>query len=103
MAFEGNRPFGGMGDSVVVRLHPLVIMNLSDHATRARVRNNGNTQRVVGALLGLQRGKEVELLNSFELVTSVGEGPGAPLVVNEEFLKSKLTQCETGVEAGAGD
>jgi len=70
-------------------LHPLVIINISDHATRARVNNNGKHTRVVGVLLGKQRGKEVDLLNSFEaLIQETSEG----LVIDHKYLEEKLLQ-----------
>jgi COP9 signalosome complex subunit 6 len=42
--------------SLNVMLHPLVIINISDHWTRTKVQNNIENPRVVGALLGLQTG-----------------------------------------------
>ena len=49
-----------------VSLHPLVIVNISDHYTRSKVRNN--EERVFGCLMGKQEGRKVEIFNSFELV-----------------------------------
>lgn len=46
--------------SLNVMLHPLVIINISDHWTRNRVQNNVENPRVVGALLGQQTGTFVE-------------------------------------------
>eukprot|EP01059_Diplonema_ambulator_P036225 TRINITY_DN895_c0_g1_i4.p1 TRINITY_DN895_c0_g1~~TRINITY_DN895_c0_g1_i4.p1 ORF type:complete len:310 (+),score=62.99 TRINITY_DN895_c0_g1_i4:34-930(+) len=50
-----------------VRLHPLVVLNISDHWTRAKVVQN-EPQKVVGALLGVQTGRVIEVHTSFELV-----------------------------------
>ena len=76
-------------------LHPLVIINISDHATRARVRNGKNT-RVVGVLLGNQQGKQSELLNSFELVVEevVNEAEKSTLKIDHNYLQEKLIQCK---------
>lgn len=53
---------------VNLALHPLVILNISDHWTRGRVQNNSSNVRVIGALLGNQTGRDVEIFNSFELI-----------------------------------
>lgn len=45
----------GMG-SLNLMLHPLVIINISDHFTRTKVQNNLENPRVIGALLGSQQG-----------------------------------------------
>eukprot|EP01065_Artemidia_motanka_P030770 TRINITY_DN36872_c0_g1_i1.p1 TRINITY_DN36872_c0_g1~~TRINITY_DN36872_c0_g1_i1.p1 ORF type:complete len:301 (+),score=88.42 TRINITY_DN36872_c0_g1_i1:90-992(+) len=50
-----------------VLLHPLVVLNISDHFTRASV-DSGGPQRVVGALLGVQSGRKLEIHTSFELI-----------------------------------
>jgi COP9 signalosome complex subunit 6 len=63
---------GGSGGSVSVSLHPLVIMNISDHFTRVRVQqqDEGRVPLVYGVLLGTQKGRNIEICNSFELVVS---------------------------------
>jgi COP9 signalosome complex subunit 6 len=64
---------GGSGGSVNVSLHPLVIMNISDHFTRVRVQQQEESglPNVYGALLGTQKGRSIDICNSFELVVSV--------------------------------
>ena len=52
--------------SVNVSLHPLVIMNMSEHWTRTKAQE-GAAKTVYGALIGVQRGREIEIMNSFEL------------------------------------
>lgn len=81
-----------------ILLHPLVIINISDHATRNKVCNNGKYKRSVGVLLGNQQGKQIELLNSFELLTieskdTVSINTDEKVIIDEQFLKTKLTQC----------
>ncbi|KAJ0044506.1 hypothetical protein Pint_03598 [Pistacia integerrima] len=58
------------------KLHPLVIVNISDHYTRVKSQmnppsatsNNGTQPRVYGCVIGIQRGRTVEIFNSFELL-----------------------------------
>ena len=58
------------------KLHPLVIVNISDHYTRVKSQmqqpsNNSNSNsndRVYGCVIGVQRGRTVEIFNSFELL-----------------------------------
>jgi len=58
-------------------LHPLVIINISDHFTRSRCQANVAAPRVFGVLIGLQTGRLIEVANSFE-VKVVDGGCGAP-------------------------
>ncbi|EIN13648.1 Mov34-domain-containing protein [Punctularia strigosozonata HHB-11173 SS5] len=48
-------------------LHPLPILNISEHLTRRKLQTDSNSPFVLGALLGTQNGREVEIVNSFEL------------------------------------
>ncbi|CAN6478052.1 unnamed protein product [Victoria cruziana] len=53
------------------KLHPLVIVNISDHYTRVKSQSapQGNgAPRVFGCVIGVQRGRTVEIFNSFELL-----------------------------------
>ncbi|CAA7062600.1 unnamed protein product [Microthlaspi erraticum] len=69
------------------KLHPLVIVNISDHYTRVKTQlnpppsvcssgngsNNGEAMlqespRVYGCVIGVQKGRTVEIFNSFELL-----------------------------------
>ncbi|KAK1397823.1 COP9 signalosome complex subunit 6 [Heracleum sosnowskyi] len=66
--------------NLTFKLHPLVIVNISDHFTRVRSQSlgpspqsNGDTTslpapRVFGCVIGVQRGRMVEIFNSFELL-----------------------------------
>ena len=59
------------------KLHPLVIVNISDHYTRIKAQRGGTPSRVIGCLLGCQSGRTVEIFNSFELVTPDLSHPGS--------------------------
>jgi len=74
-----------------VLLHPLVIIEISDHYTRAKVNTQhqvGNAPtRVIGALLGIQSGRKVEIMKSFELVLTVAG-------IDDDYLKTKQDQMK---------
>lgn len=88
-----ERTLSGGGGSISVSLHPLVIMNISDHFTRVRVQGGAEQQpaSVYGALLGVQRGRCVEVCNSFELVVSADEKNGRA-VLDQEYFAAKEEQ-----------
>ncbi|XP_022892222.1 COP9 signalosome complex subunit 6a-like [Olea europaea var. sylvestris] len=64
------------------KLHPLVILNISDHYTRIKAQSqppptssavndavsSPPPPRVFGCVIGVQRGRTVEIFNSFELL-----------------------------------
>ncbi|RWW80546.1 hypothetical protein BHE74_00011106 [Ensete ventricosum] len=66
------------GSGLTFKLHPLVIVNISDHHTRVRAQiqhsasaaplAEGGSGRVFGCVIGIQRGRTVEIFNSFELL-----------------------------------
>jgi len=82
---------GGGGGALQIDLHPLVIINISDHFTRAKVEAppTNPPPRVIGALLGVQNGREIEISNSFELVYHTIDGN---VVIDTDYLKSKQEQ-----------
>jgi len=47
--------------------HPLPLLNISDHYTRQSLNHNNPSIRVVGGLLGTQQGRQIDIINSFEL------------------------------------
>eukprot|EP00429_Kryptoperidinium_foliaceum_P065038 CAMPEP_0176068752 /NCGR_PEP_ID=MMETSP0120_2-20121206/34322_1 /TAXON_ID=160619 /ORGANISM="Kryptoperidinium foliaceum, Strain CCMP 1326" /LENGTH=331 /DNA_ID=CAMNT_0017402377 /DNA_START=1 /DNA_END=994 /DNA_ORIENTATION=+ len=79
-----------MGDraALEVHLHPLVLINISDHVVRFRAA--GRDQRVLGALLGAQEGRRIDVHNSFELVVDEAEAPGT--AIDFEFFQQRLAQ-----------
>ncbi|KAJ5075612.1 cop9 signalosome complex subunit 6 [Anaeramoeba ignava] len=71
-----------------VMLHPLVLINITDHYTRAKL-NEKKEPRVVGALLGTLVGRRVEIHNSFELVYDIVE---KQLVIDTTYFVQKREQ-----------
>jgi len=79
------------GSALSISLHPLVIINISDHATRAKM-SEGNSKtytRVIGALWGVQSGRNIEIFNSFELAYTQVDGS---TVIDTEYVKTKQEQ-----------
>ncbi|OWF56821.1 COP9 signalosome complex subunit 6-like [Mizuhopecten yessoensis] len=78
----------GTTGSVSVSLHPLVIMNISEHWTRVRAQEGKPTQ-VIGALIGKQKGRNIEVMNSFELVFDLIEDS---IIINMDYYNTKEEQ-----------
>lgn len=55
------------------KVHPLVLMNISDHFTRTKFRCQAESKvkRAFGMILGRQVGNEIEIENSVELAAPV--------------------------------
>lgn len=74
------------------RLHPLVLINVSDHFTRSKlngVDSSGGEFRVMGCLLGQQVGRQVDISNSLEILYSTDSGK---VELNEAFLTKRIEQ-----------
>jgi COP9 signalosome complex subunit 6 len=50
--------------SVTGKVHPLVILNISDHHTRSKF---SNQTQVIGALMGVQTERTIQINNTFEI------------------------------------
>lgn len=74
--------------SVSLSLHPLVLMNISEHWTRIRAQE-GSAQQVIGALIGKQKGRNLELMNSFELMFTRIDGD---IIIDREYYNTKEEQ-----------
>ena len=115
--------------SVSVSLHPLVVMNISDHFTRLRVQEEDSGRpppgyvlnkahrpctdclflsSVYGALLGVQEGRSIEICNSFELLVTTISGN---ITHDVDYFVAKEKQCmltlvrrrkERSLEGGLG-
>ncbi|XP_069738570.1 COP9 signalosome complex subunit 6 isoform X2 [Phaenicophaeus curvirostris] len=79
---------GGVTGSVAVALHPLVILNISDHWIRMRSQE-GRPGQVIGALIGRQEGRNIEVMNSFELLSHVVDGQ---VLIDKEYYYTKEEQ-----------
>lgn len=79
---------GGVPGSVAVALHPLVILNISDHWIRMRCQE-GRPGQVIGALIGRQEGRSIEVMNSFELLAHSVDGH---VVIDKEYYYTKEEQ-----------
>lgn len=109
----GEATIGNNDDGAPVILHPLVVLNVSDHYTRyAAIRmfskrgscssrrglssslenltNGDGNPRVIGLLLGTQRGRIVEVCHSFELTAKRDEH--GSVQVDAEFMQSRIEQ-----------
>lgn len=98
----------GTTGSITCSLHPLVIMNVSEHWTREKAQE-GSVQQglhseicnfiltskllfiVIGALIGKQKGRNIEIMNSFELVFSI---IGGDVVIDRDYYNMKEEQCK---------
>ncbi|ODM93919.1 COP9 signalosome complex subunit 6 [Orchesella cincta] len=79
----------GTAGSITVSLHPLVIMNISEHWTRTRAQNDGKSAQVLGAIIGQHKGRHLEIMNSFELVISTIDGL---VVIDRDYYRTKEEQ-----------
>jgi len=86
-AFRVMASSGTVG-SVSISLHPLVIMNVSEHWTRLRAQE-GSDQLVYGALIGKQKGRNIEIMNSFELLFSC---IGDDVIIDRDYYTTKEEQ-----------
>lgn len=73
---------------LTLSLHPLPILNISEHLTRLKLQTRSNSPFILGALLGTQNGREVEIVNTFELATEEGRDD----LVDHDFLVSRRDQ-----------
>ena len=72
-----------------ISLHPLVLLTISDHLTRQRVRNTAGP--IVGALLGQLNGKELTIEYAFTIKT---DKTSAGVTIDKTWLETRLQQCE---------
>jgi COP9 signalosome complex subunit 6 len=74
--------------SVSVLLHPLVLMNISEHWTRIRAQE-GAAKDIYGGLIGKQKGRKIEVLNSFELKFEIIDDD---VIINRDYYNTKEEQ-----------
>lgn len=73
-------------------LHPLPILNISEHLTRLKLQQNKLNPFVLGALLGTQNGREVEIVNTFELAIVPESLESGEPKVDHDFLVTRRDQ-----------
>ena len=73
------------GTSVVV--HPLVLLSVTDHASRAGV---GRGKRVVGVLLGQDNGKTINVANSFAVPFEEDERDGKTWFLDHDYIEGMM-------------
>nr|XP_018259028.1 uncharacterized protein I303_08571 [Kwoniella dejecticola CBS 10117]OBR81186.1 hypothetical protein I303_08571 [Kwoniella dejecticola CBS 10117] len=76
MSDEAASPYvavGGATSGLTLNLHPLPILNVSDHLNRSRLTSSG-TGKIFGALLGTESNREISIANSFELIFGGSDG-----------------------------
>lgn len=52
---------------------------------------------MIGALIGKQEGRNIEVMNSFELLSHTVE---EKIIIDKEYYYTKEEQCERGIEVG---
>lgn len=77
--------------SVIVALHSLVILNISEHWTRVRAQLD-KPVKVFGALLGRQKGRNIELCTSFEMKMDPCQDNPEFQEIDLEFLNTNIGQ-----------
>lgn len=77
-----------------ISVHPLVLLNISDHYTRIKVQNPSLKAQdsVFGALLATQSGREIDIVNSFELLHSRDDS--GKVTIDKDYLVMKQEQLK---------
>ncbi|VDO78403.1 unnamed protein product [Soboliphyme baturini] len=75
--------------SVDILLHPLVLVNISEHHTRVKAQNVIPSDPVVGALIGRQHGRILELTNSFELPYHIIDDH---VIIDRDYFNTRVSQ-----------
>ncbi|KAG0139718.1 hypothetical protein CROQUDRAFT_666096 [Cronartium quercuum f. sp. fusiforme G11] len=70
-----------------ISLHPLPILNISDHFTRTRLQSRCDSTPIYGALIGTQVARKIEIVNSFELLIQEGQVDHGFMTTRQEQFK----------------
>ena len=90
----GQRGEGISGTIVCMKQYACTACSLYHPLTSwPHTHTHTHTHTVYGALLGTQKGRSVEVCNSFELVVSSVEGH---VVLDKEYFTAKEEQCTSG-------
>ena len=76
--------------SISIELHPLAVLNISDHLTRATYMEKGQQFRVIGALLGKQEGRTLEIVNTVEFAFKFVSEEEGGIKLDENFCQERL-------------
>lgn len=76
-----------------VCLHPLTLVNITDHYSRRNLGNaSGRFKRVIGMLLGEQSDKKIEIFTSYEALFDDNDGAASHGVLNLDFVRKQKDQ-----------
>ena len=78
--------------SVSIELHPLAVLNISDHLTRAKYQSARDSDyRVIGALLGKMEGRSLDIHNTVEIkFATAPDGKENRDRIDEQFCMERL-------------
>ncbi|GAA6008737.1 hypothetical protein JCM11491_003416 [Sporobolomyces phaffii] len=79
-------------EGLQVSLHPLPLLNISDHYTRQSLNRNDPNVRVVGGLLGTQQGRSIDIINSFELALADPAASDLDLALDHAYFATRRDQ-----------
>ncbi|KAI8090059.1 maintenance of mitochondrial structure and function-domain-containing protein [Halteromyces radiatus] len=71
-----------------ISIHPLVLLNISDHYTRSKLQNP-TTVNIYGALLAQQSGRDIDIIHSFEFSLQQ-DGKS----IDQVYMSTKLEQMK---------
>lgn len=86
---QDNVLSSSVSGSVSISLHPLVILNISEHWTRLTAQI-GHSVPTLGALIGKQKDRTLEIMNSFELSYTILDD--SVLIIDRDYYSSKEEQ-----------
>ena len=77
--------------SVSISLHPLAVLNISDHLTRDMYQKGQDSNyRVIGVLLGKQHGRSLDIVNTVEIKFRKDKGQEQRDGIDERFCQERL-------------
>ena len=77
--------------TVTISLHPLAVLNISDHLTRDMYQKGKTSNyRVIGALLGKQSGRSLDIVNTVEIKFKEENKKENREAIDEIFCQERL-------------
>jgi len=77
--------------STQVVVHPLVLLSVTDHASRSA---SGSRKRVLGVLLGQDNGKSINVANSFAVPFEEDERDPKTWFLDHDYIESMMEMCK---------